>query len=73
MEIEVKLKQLLTERNMKQVELSRKTGLTQRSISELVNNQVERLSKDTLCRIAVALEVEDIREIIDFKKQTDDK
>lgn len=76
MEIEVKLKHLLTERKMKQAELSRRTGLTQRSISELVNNQVERLSKDTLCRIAEVLEVEDIREIIDFKqtsKRTDHK
>lgn len=76
MEIEVKLKQLLTERKMKQVELSNLTGLTQRSISELANNQTERLPKNTLCKIAEALEIEDIRELIDFKKMTkstDDK
>lgn len=76
MEIEVKLKQLLTERKMKQVELSNLTGLTQRTISELANNQTERLSKNTLCKIAEALEIEDIRELIDFKKMTkstDDK
>lgn len=76
MEIEVKLKQLLTERKMKQVELSNLTGLTQRTISELANNQTERLSKNTLCKIAEALKIEDIRELIDFKKMnksTDDK
>ncbi|MFL1998337.1 helix-turn-helix transcriptional regulator [Lysinibacillus irui] len=67
MEIEVKLKQLLTERKMKQVELSNLTGLTQRTISELANNQTERLPKSTLCKIAEALEIEDIRELIDFK------
>ncbi|MEK5429723.1 helix-turn-helix transcriptional regulator [Lysinibacillus sp. FSL R7-0073] len=68
MEIEVKLKQLLSERNMKQVELSNLTGLTQRTISELTNNQIERLPKSTLCKIAEALEIEDIRQLIDFKK-----
>lgn len=68
MEIEVKLKQLLSERKMKQVELSNLTGLTQRTISELANNQTERLPKATLCKIAEALEIEDIRELIDFKK-----
>ncbi|MFJ7662944.1 helix-turn-helix domain-containing protein [Lysinibacillus sp. NPDC097162] len=68
MEIEVKLKQLLSKKNMKQIELSKLTGLTQRTISELTNNQVERLSRRTLCKIAEALEVKDIRELIDFKK-----
>lgn len=67
MEIEVKLKQLLIKKNMKQVELSNITGLTQRAISELKNNQVERLSIKALSRIAEALEIEDIRELIDFK------
>ncbi len=67
-EIEVKLKHLLAERKMKQVELSNLTGLTQRTISELVNNQTERIPKNSLCKIAEALEIEDIRELIDFKK-----
>ena len=68
MEIEVKLKQILRDRGIKQVELSNLTGLTQRSISELVNNQVERIPRTSLCKIAEALGIEDIREIIDFKK-----
>ncbi|WP_404427327.1 helix-turn-helix transcriptional regulator [Ureibacillus chungkukjangi] len=68
MEIEVKLKQLLKDRGMKQVELSNLTGLTQRSISELSNNQVERIPRNSLCKIAEVLGIEDIREIIDFKK-----
>ena len=68
MEIEVKLKELLKKKQMKQIELSKLTGLTPRSISELANNQVERIPRSSLCKIAAALEIEDIREIIDFKK-----
>ncbi|SOC12958.1 DNA-binding Xre family transcriptional regulator [Ureibacillus xyleni] len=67
MEIEVKLKQLLKQRNMKQIELANLTGLTPRSISELANNQVERIPRKALLKIAEALSITDIREIIDFK------
>ncbi|MEK4128568.1 helix-turn-helix transcriptional regulator [Solibacillus sp. FSL W8-0474] len=68
MEIEIKLKQLLKERNIKQYQLSEMTGLTTRTISELVNNQIERIPKQAICKIAEVLEIEDIREIIDFEK-----
>jgi len=67
MEIEVKLKELLKNRNMKQIELCELTGLTPRAISELANNQIERIPRSSLCKIAVALNVKDIRELIDFK------
>lgn len=67
MEIEIKLKQLLKERKLKQYQLAEMTGLTTRTISEIVNNQVERISKNAICKIAIALEIKDIREIIDFK------
>ncbi|MEK4085159.1 helix-turn-helix domain-containing protein [Psychrobacillus sp. FSL K6-1415] len=67
MEIDIKLKQILKERGIKQYQLSEMTGLTTRTISELVNNQVERIPKLAICKIATALEINDIREIIDFK------
>lgn len=70
MEIEIKLKELLKERNLKQYQLAELSGLTPRAISELVNNQVERIPKKALCKIAEALEIEDISEIIEFKKTT---
>ena len=69
MKIEIKLKQLLKERSIKQYQLSEMTGLTTRTISELVNNQVERIPKNAICKIAIALDIEDIREIIDFKNE----
>lgn len=68
MEIEIKLEQLLLKTGMKQVELANVTGLTQRSISELKNNKVERVSLSSLCKIAEALNITDIRELIDFKQ-----
>lgn len=70
MEIEIKLKHLLKERNIKQYQLSEMTGLTTRTISELANNQIERIPKQAICKIAVALEIEDIGEIMGFKKTT---
>lgn len=70
MEIEIKLEQLLLKTGMKQVELANAAGLTQRSISELKNNKVERVSLSTLCKIAEVFGIEDIRELIDFKKST---
>lgn len=67
--IEIKLEQLLIDRKMTYQELSEKTGLNLRTISMLVNNKMERIPKKALCKIAEALEIEDIREIIDFKKK----
>lgn len=66
--IEIKLQQLLLKNKMTYQELSKITGLNLRTISELVNNKTERIPKSAICKIAEALEIDDIREIIDFKK-----
>lgn len=66
-EIEIKLDRLLFENRMTYQELANRTGLSTRSISELVNNKMERIPKKTICKIADALNIDDIREIIDFK------
>lgn len=68
MEIEIKLKQLLKERNMNQKELALKSGLNERTISEFATNKVERINKKAICKIAIALNIDDISQIIDFKK-----
>lgn len=67
-EIEIKLGKLLIDNKMTYKELANKTGLSLRTISELSNNKMERIPKTAICKIAQALEIEDIREIIDFKK-----
>lgn len=67
-EVEIKLQKLLLDHKMTYQQLSSKTGLNIRTISELVNNKMERIPKRAICKIAEVLEIEDIREIIDFKK-----
>lgn len=67
-EIEIKLEKLLIEHKITYKQLTDKTGLSLRTISQLVNNKMERIPKNALSKIAEALEIEDIREIIDFKK-----
>ena len=67
-EIEIKLQQLLLDHKMTYKELSKITGLSTRAISEMVNNKQERILKEAIIKIADTFEIEDIREIIDFKK-----
>jgi DNA-binding Xre family transcriptional regulator len=67
-EIEVKLQRLLLDHKMTYQELSKKTGLNLRTISDLTNNKMERIPRKVICKIAEVFEIEDIREIIDFKK-----
>lgn len=67
-EIVIKLDRLLFENRMTYQELANRTGLSTRTISELVNNKIERIPKNAICKIADALNIDDLREIIDFKK-----
>lgn len=70
-EIELKLYTLLIENKMTYQELADITGLSTRTISTLVNNKMERIPKAALSKIAAAFELDDIRDLIDFKN--DDK
>ena len=67
-EIEIKLQQLLLDHKMTYQELSKITGLSTRAISDMVNNKQERILKEAIIKIADTFEIDDIREIIDFKK-----
>jgi len=51
---------------MEQQELAKLTGLSSRTVSELVNNKTERIPKSALAKISQALEIKDIRQLIDF-------
>lgn len=53
---------------MEQQELAEKTGLSGRTISVLATNKIERIPKTALCKIAEALEIDDICLLVDFKK-----
>lgn len=65
--IEIKLYRLLIDNKMTYQELADKTGLSVRTISELVNNKTERIPKSAICKIADALNIDDIRQLIDFE------
>lgn len=66
--IEIKLYKLLVDNKMTYQELANKSGLSVRTISELVNNKTERIPKAALGKIADVLNIGDIRELIDFER-----
>lgn len=68
-EVYLKLKEVLKERGITQKELAEMTGIRPTTISEMVNNQRSTINKEHLRKIIEVLEIEDIREIIDFRKE----
>lgn len=67
--IRIKLKEILAAKNIEQKQLAEMTGLTERSISELVNNKTKRIPKEALEKIANALEIEDMSELLAIEKE----
>lgn len=68
-EIEIKLQQLMKEYNLSQRQAAVKIGISQRTISELANNKMKQLPVSALEKIAEAFNLEDIHDLIDFKKE----
>ena len=66
MQLRVKLKEVLQERNMTQLELVKLTGLRSAVVSELCNNQRMSIKKDHITKICVALDINDIRDILEL-------
>lgn len=62
------LGELLKKKGWDQKRLVEETGLNPRTISELVNDKTIRINKNALEKIAEALNIEDISEIIQFRK-----
>ncbi|GIP06345.1 hypothetical protein J28TS4_47520 [Paenibacillus lautus] len=65
----VKIKQLLNERNISLRELSRLTDIRHAALSELSNQKRESISFSHIEKIANALNIKDIREIIDVVEE----
>jgi putative transcriptional regulator len=63
-QIVIKLDKVLAGRNKTQKELAELTGIRPAAISELYNNQRKSINKEHLEKIAVALQITDIRELI---------
>ncbi|GIN58370.1 helix-turn-helix domain-containing protein [Lederbergia ruris] len=62
----VKIKNLLKERDISLRELSRLTDIRHATLSELSNHKRQNINFQHLEKIAVALDITDIREIIDL-------
>ncbi len=67
--IEIRLREILKERGIKQKQLAAMTGLTERTISELASGKMKRLPKEAIEKIADVLQLNDINEIMRFKKE----
>lgn len=65
--IRVKLDEVLTARGITQTQLSEMSGVRQAAISEMTRNVREQLSLRNLERIADALNIDDINELLTFE------
>jgi putative transcriptional regulator len=64
MKLRIKLDEVLKDRNMSQKELARLTGIRPAAISELYNNQRKSINREHIEKIAAALDISDISELI---------
>lgn len=65
-DIHFKIKELLVKHDISLRELSRLADIRHAALSELANQKRQRFDRDHIRRIAEALEITDIREIIDL-------
>ena len=63
------LKQLLDERGMEQKELSKITNIREATISEMTRNINKMFPRSVLEKIADALELDDMNQLISFVKE----
>lgn len=68
MKIELRIKEAIESRGLTQKAIAEMTNIRPAAISQLVRGYVERLNLDHLQRIAEALEIEDINELITITK-----
>lgn len=69
--ISIKLKNILTSRNITQKELAEITGIRPAAISALTRSYVERLNIDHLERIVNALELDNINDLITLELESE--
>lgn len=67
--INIRLKQLLNERGITQLQLSQSTGIRPNAISNLCRNYVDRLTIDHLERICTELKIDNISELIEVSEE----
>lgn len=68
MKLIVRLDRVLSDRNLTQKKLAEMTGLRPASISELYNNQRKSLNREHIEKIAEALNIKNISELVELKE-----
>ncbi|WP_345242477.1 helix-turn-helix transcriptional regulator [Pontibacillus salipaludis] len=66
--VQLKVGELLHKRELTQAKLSDMTGIRRAAISQLSRGYVDRVSLDHLTKIADALELDDISELITIER-----
>lgn len=66
--VRVRVDEIIQARGITQTELSIKSGVRQASISELSNNMRNSINREHLAKIADALEIDDISELLVIDK-----
>lgn len=69
--IMVHLKRRMAERGLTQTQLSEMTGVRQATISQLSRGNVERLHVPTLEKIAWAMGIEDLAQLLTFETESE--
>ena len=67
-EIKLMIKELIEKRGLTQKKLSQMSGVRESTISDIVRGTRTVINYEHLSKIAEALNVTDIRELIDFKE-----
>lgn len=65
--VKIKLKEILTERNMTQSELAKLSNLSEAVISIFARGQGNSINKEYLSKIASALNIKDIGELLELE------
>lgn len=68
----VKINELLKEHNLSLRELSRRSDIRHAALSELSNQKRKNINFSHIERLAEALDIDDIRNIIDLEDETSD-
>jgi len=71
--IKTNLRNILNDRGIEQRQLAEMTGLSVRTISELVNDKMKHYPKHALEKIAAALDIDDINELLTIDKRNSDE
>ncbi|WP_340031149.1 helix-turn-helix transcriptional regulator [Paenibacillus sp. FSL K6-1122] len=73
LKVKIKIKEVLKQRNLTQKQLESMSGVSQARISKLTKEDRQEVNLEMLTRIAAALGITDISELIQFEEVPDNE